>query len=146
MNLTRSRFGYPLAASVSCAALFVVLIRSGLPQDVKGVERTVDLQRQRVAALEGAHEVISSRLKSGRETLEIAVLVEKDLLVARLAVAQNQQDRIKACDAAIDNAKEILEAQRTFFNENRISKAGVFVAESLLLEAQIEREKAMTGH
>jgi hypothetical protein len=146
MNSAHSRFAYLLAASMSCVALLLVLSRSGWPQDAKGVERIKELQKQRVSVLEEAHEIINSQFRSRQESFEIAVMVEKDVLSARLAVAENQQERIKACDAAIDNVKEILKYREALASVGKVSKSGVFAAKSLLLYLQIERHKAEAGH
>jgi hypothetical protein len=110
------------------------------------VGRIKELQKQRVVLLEEAHEIVNERFRHALEAFELVIIVEKDLLAARLAIAENREERVKACDAAIDNAKAILEIQEAFFNSKRIQKAGVLVAKSLVLEAEIERVKAEVEH
>ena len=145
MNSAPPRFIYSLVTSVSCVGLLFVWSSSGWPQEAKKVGRVKELQLQRVIVLEELRDGATSLFKHARISYDSVLLAERELLMARLAVAENQQNRIKACDQTIKDAETFIQLANTIRDAARGTTIPVLAAKGFLLEAQIEREKAATG-
>ncbi|HEY1599133.1 MAG TPA: hypothetical protein VGG64_05995 [Pirellulales bacterium] len=145
---------YALVA-VGCLALGFCLWQVSSGQQIPGTkaapepraeapqQATVkELEQKRLALLEQVCTSVNKHFENGRTEYVEVLVAQHELLAARLEYAETQQDRIKVCDQAIENARLIVEQSE----QRRMSAKGTAIevlrAQEFLLQAQIARAKA----
>jgi non-homologous end joining protein Ku len=132
-----------LAISVCLLLAFYSSVRS--EETGNASSHIQELQQKRLALLQQIEEIAMKRFQNARVEYMEVLAGERELLVARIEYAQTREERIKACDQAIqkaDECQELIEALRT---SARALPTDLYRAQAFVLEAQIAREKAATG-
>jgi hypothetical protein len=110
----------------------------------KANARTKELQQKRLAVLEEIHDSAKRLFASARTSFDEVHAAAAVLLAARIEYAETQQDRIKACDEAIQEALGWQKVAQQMVQTGHATGVVELKAQAYLLEAQIAREKAET--
>jgi hypothetical protein len=129
---------------VSVVLLFVIC-NSGRPEEPPKAQPSVkELQQQRLAVLEKLCDVAERLYKNARVEYSEVHAAERELFAARLAYADTQADRMKACDEAIKQARQAQALNQARKDGARGTDLAVLRAQEFELEAQIARAKVET--
>ena len=139
-KLSNSKLSVCLAAVGM--GLVLVLCNSGRPEDAARAKPSIkELEQKRLEDLEQVHQVARNLFQNARIEYEKVLDSGRDLLAARLEYAQTQEDRVRACDAAIEDAEKSVELINARVAFARSNAAAALKAQAYLLEAQIARAK-----
>jgi len=146
MRLPRQFSVCQLAISVSCVALLFVFGNSVRSQeDKKDNPHVRELKQQRLAVLEEIRDTAKRLFANAMTSFHDVCSAERDLLAARIAYTETREDRIKACDEAIEGARQWLEIIKARKAAARDTSLSTLKAQAFLLETQIARENAAAG-
>jgi hypothetical protein len=134
----------PARSAVRALERRVEKLEKKVPQE-KGSARLKELQQKRLAVLEAVHDAAKQLFSTARTSFEDVHAASIPLLAARIEYADTQEDRIKACDEAVQEALEWQKVVQQMVQAGRVSGLTELKAQAYLLETQIEREKAETG-
>jgi hypothetical protein len=95
--------------------------------------------------LEQIEDTAMNLFRSARVECDGVLSAERELLVARIDYAQTREEKIKACDEAIQKAVECQSLAEALKNSARGHQIDVLRAQAFELEARIAREKAEAG-
>lgn len=103
--------------------------------------RIKELQNQRLAVLEEVHAAATTAYQNARTSFDDVHAASVALLAARLDYADTQEDRIQACDAAVEEALKWHEFVKAKVEAARGTQLTELQSRAYLLETQIAREK-----
>jgi hypothetical protein len=139
-NLSKSKLSVSLVAIG--IGLVLVFCNSGRPEDAAKAKPSIkELEQKRLEVLDQVHQNTQTLFQNARIEYGEVLDSGRDLLAARLEYAQTREDRVRACDAAIEDAEksvELIKARVAFARANAIT---TLKAQAYLLEAQIARAK-----
>ena len=104
-----------------------------------------EMQKERLAILEQMCKVANNLFQNARVEYASVLAAQRELLAVRLDYAQTREERIKACDEAIQQAghdQQCAEARRA---NARGTGLDVLKAQAYVLECQITRARAEAG-
>jgi outer membrane protein TolC len=123
--------------------LLLMFCNSGRPEEPQKAQPNIkELEQKRMAILEQVRDFAKALYKNARIEYTDVLSAERELFAARLGNAATQQDRIKACDEAIRDARESQELAKAHKEGARGTHIPVLQAQVFELEAQIARAKA----
>ena len=130
--------------AISVGLLFVISTPV-LPEEPQKAQSSIkELQRKRLADLEKLCDVADRLYQKARVEYSQVHAAERELLAARLAYAETKEDRIKACDDAIKQARQGQGINQARKESARGTDLEVSQAQAFELEAQIARAKVET--
>lgn len=133
------------AISASCVGLLFLFGNSVRSEETKKANpRIKELQKQRIAVLEDVQDATTRLYQNARTSFEDVHAASMALMAARLDYADTREERIKACDEAIEQAQRWQELVKARVEAARDTQITVMKTQAYLLEAQIAREKAAT--
>ena len=133
-----------MAIGVSSICLLFVFSDSVWTQQAKKTNsRIKELQEERLVVLENLHEGAKKLFQSARIQYAEVLTTQRDLFEARVAYAEKQEDRIKACDEALKNAIQTLDVTKAQQQVAQGTHLAVLKAQAYMLEIQIMREKLL---
>ncbi len=144
MRPTRKYSVCLVTISVSCVALLVFCNSVWSKETETANPRIKELRQNRLAVLEKIHDVAKQSFANARISYEEVLAAKRELITARLEYADTQQDRIKTCDEAVQEALELQQVVQAMVEASRASGLAKLKAQAYLLETQIMREKAET--
>ena len=146
MRWNRKFAAYFVASNLACAGGLLILSDSAWTQDAKKASTQIkELQKQRLALLEHAHEVATALFRNGRVSHEDFLAAEREHLAAQVEYAETRDDRIKAYDAAIEAATKCVAIVQSKRENVQSTELAVIKAKAYLLEIQIMRQKLVSG-
>ncbi len=146
MRTTRKFSVFLLPVTASCVALLFVFCNSVWPEEAKKASpRVKELQQKRLAVLEEIRGAAKQLYANSRVSYEEFHAAQRELLAARIAYADTQKERIKACDDAIQEASAWQQLARAKVEASQATRVEELKANAFLLETQIAREKAEAG-
>jgi outer membrane protein TolC len=104
-----------------------------------------NLQEKRLEVLGLVCDVARKLYQNARIEYTDVLSADRELFAARLEYATTPEERIRACDAAIDNARQSQAIAKAHQDGARGTPVAVLRAQAFELEAQIAREKAEVG-
>lgn len=124
------------------AGLLLILCSPGRSEEPQAAEPTLkQLQEKRLDILLHGCEAVKRLYENGRVEYLSVYEAERELFVARLAYADSRQDRIKACDVAIENAQYLQKIAKAHMEGARGTQWESLRFRDFELQAQIERAK-----
>jgi len=146
MRTTRKFSVCLLAVSVSGLGLLFIFCNSVWPKEQeKASPRIKELQAKRLAVLEEIRDSAQQLFAASRVSYEDVHAAQLELLAARIAYADTQKERIKACDEAVQEAIGWQKFTQSKVESSQATRIDVLKADAFVLETQIAREKAEAG-
>lgn len=146
MRWNRKCVAYLFAISLTCAGLLLALSDSAWTQEAKKANAQVkELQKQRLALLEHARDIATALFRNARLSHEEFLTAEREFLAAQIEYAETRDDRIKACDAAIEAATKCVTILESRKENVQTTELAVIKAKAYLLETKILRQKLESG-
>ncbi len=128
------------------AGLLLILCSPGRSEEPQAAEPTLkQLQEKRLDILLHGCEAVKRLYENGRVEYLSVYEAERELFVARLAYADSRQDRIKACDVAIENAQYLQKIAKAHMEGARGTQWESLRFRDFELQAQIERAETRGG-
>ena len=133
----------PVFLAAITLALLLVFCNSGTTEETSQLQPGIkELQQQRLAIVEQCCEYARKLYEQGRIEYTEVYAAERELLTARLALADTPQARTTACDQAIAMARHFQEIAQARKESARGTQLEVLRARDFELQALIERAKA----
>ncbi|MGE3805133.1 MAG: hypothetical protein AB7K24_10715 [Gemmataceae bacterium] len=114
-------------------ALLAVAVRAAEPD-----AELKKLMSQRVEALTKARAASIANWKAGRADFTPIVIVERELIEARLALAGNDQERLKTFENQVTLARELEKTARASLESGRTNELPLQLATALRLGYEIQ--------
>jgi outer membrane protein TolC len=126
--------------------LLLAFCNSARPESTDKAKADIkELQQKRLAVLQQASDGAKLLFKNARVEFAEVLPARRELFAARIEYADTREDRLKACDEAIEDARQMLEIVQARKAAARASAVSVWQAQAFELEAQIARAKAETS-
>ena len=143
MRATRSPSGFLVAVSACAVGLCFVFCGSVVPKETEKTNaRLKELQQKRLIVLEKLHTLAKKGFADGISSQEEVHTTKVELMSARIEYAETRQDRIKACEEAIQEAVNWHNVIEQAVKAKTLPQFDELKAQAYLLDAQIAREKA----
>ena len=124
-------------------SLFLVLCNPVVSKESEEKSGKVkELEQKRLAVLKTIHDLAKKGFMDGLISHEQLRTAKTDFLSAQLDYADTKKDRIKACDEAVEDAREWQKTVQEGMKAKVFSRFDELKAQADLLEAQITRENA----
>jgi outer membrane protein TolC len=131
------------AASVGLLLVFCNSVRTA--ETEKANPGIKELQQQRLAVLKEVHDIAERYFTNARISYDQVLAAQRELLAARLEYAETREDRIKACDDLIEEARAEMSHLEQMVRNGQATQVAVLKAQAYLLEVQIALAKAEAG-
>jgi hypothetical protein len=140
--MMRSTSNFSVCLVVTCAGLLFVFSNSVWPQETKKPNpRIKELQQKRLAVLEQVHNVAQQSFMSARSSFENVYAAKAELLAARRDYADTKEERIKACDEAVQEALNFHKVTQKQVEAGGAPRITELKAQAFVFETQLVREK-----
>ena len=128
-------------AAISIGLLLVFGLSGKTEEPAEAQPNIKQLQQQRLALLVQTRDIAKNLVERARIDYAAVHKAERELFAARLEYAETKQDRIKACDQAIAEARFGQALNKARKEGGRGTEIDVLNAKEFELQAQIERMK-----
>jgi outer membrane protein TolC len=127
--------------TISMGLLFVIC-NSGKPEEPQNSPASIkELQQKRLATLEKLCDAAEKLYQNARVEYSDVHAAQRELFAARLAYTDTRQDRIRACDEAIKQARQAQSLNQARKDGARGTDLSVLQAQAFEQEAQIARAR-----
>ena len=127
---------------VCLAGLCLAFNNPVVSKETETSSKVKDLQKERLAVLQSIYDLTKKGFNDGVVSYEQLRTSKSDLLSARVDYADAKTDKIKACDEAVEDAKNWQKIVQDGVKSNVFSRFDDLKTQSDLLDAQITRENA----